>query len=136
MRAPASVQTTRDTLRARLDTLGRRASTLGAVLDTVRALVEEIEEPDVSLRFETFARMATSISVELVFRWPRPDALDATPERLRVCFDALAGPQTREVELGSRDYPHIAAFVTAALEASELDASAPVSKVRIVPDSA
>jgi hypothetical protein len=62
--------------------------------------------------------------------------LEAPPERLRLCLDVPSTPLAREVELTSRDYPHIAAFITAALEASELDESAPASSVRVLPDSA
>ncbi len=136
MRAPASVQSTKDLLRRRLDTLGRGAPTLGSVLDVVRNLYEEIAEPGTSLRFETYGLTEASVTVEVVFRWPHPDELEAPPERLRLCLDVPTGPLAREVELTSRDYPHVAAFLTAALEASELDSDAPASNVRALPERA
>ncbi len=136
MRAPASAPSHTALLRQRLGTLGRRATTLGEVLDRVAELHQEMAEPGTGLRFETYGLTPSSVTVEVVFRWPHADELGATPERTRLCFDVAAGPRAREVEVGSRDYPHITAFVTAALEASELDREAWVTSLRVLPDKA
>lgn len=132
MGVSGSIRKARQTLRERLDTLGERGLTLGALLEVARELhTESDEEDDATLQVETFGHTDTTATVEIVLRWARADELDAAPCRLRVRFDVPAGPQVREVLVRSRDYPHDAAFLTAVLDATELDRDATASHVRV-----
>ncbi len=133
---PTSIDDARERLRERLATVPPEQATVGALLEVGRDIHGEVP-PDqereggmAHLSFETFGRTNAHVSVELVWRWAHSDN-DESPERLFLRFDAAAKPDTREVSVRAADYPHSAAFVTAALEAAELDPSAPVTNVKL-----
>jgi hypothetical protein len=131
------MQVARDALRERVARLDERQVTLGAVCDAARSMQSEIVSgyiggDDVRLSFRSVACAdPRHMAVELVWHWPRPEQLDAPPGRLWMRFDVSASDRAREVDVRCRDYPHVSAFVTAALEAAALDPSAPVSDVHL-----
>ncbi|MCZ7679744.1 MAG: hypothetical protein M5U28_13670 [Sandaracinaceae bacterium] len=136
MQGPGSIDDARERLRGRLATLGPDETTVGALLEAGRDIHGEVpagveHDGEAHLSFETYGRTNAHVTVELIWRWPHADILDARPERLLLRFEAAASARTREVQLHARDYPHTAAFVTAALEAAELAASAPATSVKI-----
>lgn len=127
---------TRDALHQHVARLGEELITVGALLDAARSTHAEIPERDASedvrLSFHCTPRAnPCKLNVELVWHWPRPEQLDAPPGRLWLRFDVDAREPAREADLRCRDYPHVAAFVNAALDAAALDPSAVVSDVHV-----
>lgn len=136
MHPPETIGEAFERLRSRLATLRPEDTTVGALLDAGRDIHGEVslegsDGDEAHLSFETFGTTNAHVNVELVWHWPHSDTLDGRPERLLLRFEAVAGPHTREVSVRSRDYPHTAAFVTAALEAAELESNAPASNPKV-----
>jgi hypothetical protein len=126
----------RDALLDRVAHLDPRHMTLGALCDVARTTQAKIAEEhlgdDVRLSFRSVARAdPRHVAVELVWHWPRPDQLDAPPGRLWLRFDVSSREAAREAEVRSHDYPHVSAFVSAALEAAALDRGALVSDLHL-----
>lgn len=141
METSASIRRAREWLRERLDALREEELTLGTLLEIARELHRETggeasPRSDVMLQVETFGHTPSWTIVEIVLRWTRADALDAAPCRLRLRFDVPSSPRVREVLVRSADYPHDAAFLTAVLEATELDRDAHAHHLRLELDAA
>lgn len=125
-----------DALLDRVAHLGERHVTLGALCDVARTTQAEIADAhlgdDVRLSFRSVPHAdPRHAGVELVWHWPRPEQLDAPPGRLWLRFDVSSSGAAREVDVRCHDYPHVSAFVSAALEAASLDREATVSDVHL-----
>jgi hypothetical protein len=136
MQEPEGMHAARDALRDRVARLDERHVTLGALCDAARTTQAEIAEEhlgdDVRLSFRSVARAdPRHVAIELVWHWPRPEQLDAPPGRLWLRFDVASSRAAREVEVRCHDYPHVSAFVSAALEAAALDPSATATDVHL-----
>lgn len=138
MREPSTMLAACELLRARLSELTAQQLTLGGLLDVARTVQTKLpdrdgeEGDDVRLQFRSYpCADARRVAIELVWHWPRPEQLDAPPGRLWLRFDVDASSPPREVDVRSRDYPHIGAFVRAALDAAELETDACASDVHL-----
>ena len=130
------MEAARDALLDRVAHLDADHVTLGALCDVAHSTQAEIAREhlgdDVRLSFRSIARAdPRHVAIELVWHWPRPEELDAPPGRLWLRFDVAASEPAREVDVRCHDYPHVSAFVTAALEAASLDRSARASDVHL-----